>query len=105
MVEFVSYTGAYPNFCSGVLTLRIDGEEVRFGHDYIFESRETDGNYDAFWVTGGTCGFYANGEDYINHDEWQLIESNLPEKYEPYSEELINVFNDNVRWGCCGGCL
>ena len=106
MVEFVSYTGAYPNLCRGVLTLRIDNKEVRFGHDYsIFESWKTDGNYDAFWVTGGSCGFYANGEDYIDHDEWQLIESNLPEKYEPYSEELINVFNDNVRWGCCGGCL
>ena len=79
MVEFVSYTGAYPNLCRGVLTLRIDNKEVRFGHDYsIFESWKTDGNYDAFWVTGGSCGFYANGEDYIDHDEWQLIESNLP---------------------------
>lgn len=104
MVEFVSYTGKYPNLCSGVLTLCIDGEEVRFGHDY-FESWKTDGNYDEFWSTGGACGFYADGEDYIDHDEWQLIESNLPEKYKPYSEELINVFNENVRCGCCGGCL
>ena len=31
MVEFVSYTGEFPNLCRGVLTLRIDGEEVRFG--------------------------------------------------------------------------
>lgn len=106
MVEFVSYTGEYPNLCRGVLTLRIDGEEVRFGHDYnIFESWKTDGNYEEFWTTGGACGFCTNGEDYIDHDEWQLIESNLPEKYEPYSEELINVFNENVWWGCCGGCL
>jgi len=104
MVEFVSYTGKYPNLCSGVLTLCIDGEEVRFGHDY-FESWETDGNYDEFWATGGACGFYADGEDYIDHDEWQLIELNLPEKYKPYGEEMINVFNENVYWGCCGGCL
>ena len=104
MVEFVSYTGTYPNLCSGVLTLRIDGEEVRFGHDY-FESWKTDGNYDEFWATGGTCGFYADGEDYVDHDEWQLVKSNLPEKYKLYGEELINVFNENVRWGCCGGCL
>lgn len=106
MVEFVSYTGKYPNLCSGVLTLRIDGEEVRFGHDYyVLESWKTDGNYDEFWATGGACGFYADGEDYVNHDEWQLVKSNLPEKYKPYGEELINVFNDNVHWGCCGGCL
>ena len=104
MVEFVSYTGKYPNLCRGVLTLCIDGEEVRFGHDY-FESWKTDGNYDEFWATGGTCGFYADGEDYVDHDEWQLVKSNLPEKYKLYGEELINVFNENVRWGCCGGCL
>ena len=57
MVEFVSYTGEYPNLCRGVLTLCIDGEEVRFGHDYgVFESWKTDGNYDKFWVTGGAEG-------------------------------------------------
>ena len=106
MVEFVSYTGKYPNLCSGVLTLRINDEEVRFGHDYsVFESWKTDGNYDAFWATGGACGFYANGEDYVNHNEWQIFEDDLPEEYRKYSKDIINVFNDNVRWGCCGGCL
>lgn len=107
MVEFVSYTGKYPNLCSGVLTLRIDGEEVRFGHDYyVFESWKTDGNYEEFWATGGACGFYNGWEDsYVDHGEWQMVENNLPAKYKKYSEELINVFNDNVHWGCCGGCL
>ena len=106
MVKFVSYTGKYPNLCSGVLTLRIDDKEVRFGHDYsVFESWKTDGNYDAFWVTGGACGFCANGEDYIEHNEWQIFEDDLPEEYRKYSKDIINVFNDNVRWGCCGGCL
>ena len=31
-VKFVSYTGKFPNLCSGVLTLNIDGKEVKFGH-------------------------------------------------------------------------
>ena len=31
-VEFVSYTGGWPNLCSGVLTLKIHGEEHRFGY-------------------------------------------------------------------------
>ena len=39
-VKFISYTGEYPNLCSGVLTLEID-----------------------------------------------------------------EVFNENVEWGCCGGCI
>ena len=55
MVEFVSYTGTYPNLCSGVLTLRIDGEEVRFGHDY-FESWKT---YTS--ILYGTDGTLAGG--------------------------------------------
>ena len=32
-VEFVNYTGSFPNLCRGVLTLNIDGEIVKFGHD------------------------------------------------------------------------
>ena len=27
-VEFVSYSGRYPNLCSGTLVLRIDGKTV-----------------------------------------------------------------------------
>ena len=29
-VKFISYTGEYPNLCSGVLTLEIDGKEYKF---------------------------------------------------------------------------
>ena len=36
-VEFISYTGRYPNLCSGILTLRIDGKEVTFGYNYRTE--------------------------------------------------------------------
>ena len=32
-VKFVSYTGEYPNLCSGTLTLEIKGKKYRFG-DY-----------------------------------------------------------------------
>ena len=83
MVEFVSYTGKYPNLCRGVLTLCIDGEEVRFGHNYgVFESWKTDGNYDEFWVTGGECGFYNGWSDaYVNYGEWIVDEDELPAKY------------------------
>lgn len=43
MVEFIDYTGEYPNLCSGTLTLEIDGEVVRFGN----------GHNVAFWDSGG----------------------------------------------------
>lgn len=31
-VKFISYTGKWPNLCSGILTLEIDGKEVQFGY-------------------------------------------------------------------------
>ena len=29
----------------------------------------------------------------------------VPNKYKEYSEEINDCMNDNVPWGCCGGCL
>ena len=34
-IEFVSYTGAYPNLCSGILTMKVNGKEYEFGHDWL----------------------------------------------------------------------
>ena len=51
-VQFISYTGRYPNLCSGVLTLKIDGEICHFGHEpYSYnydEDRYNDDNYEKF---------------------------------------------------------
>ena len=44
VVEFVSYTGKYPNLCSGVLTLKINGKIYTFGYGQ---------KYDKFWESGG----------------------------------------------------
>lgn len=30
-IEFVSYDGEYPNLCSGVFTVKLDGVETSFG--------------------------------------------------------------------------
>lgn len=46
-VEFIKYTGAYPNLCSGILTLKIDGETVTFGSKY----RKPTPMYEKFWYT------------------------------------------------------
>lgn len=109
-VEFVSYTGKYPNLCSGVLTLKICGEECVFGHnsrDYDYKTGHyKDGNYDAFWSSGGSAGFnggYSNS--YVNQGEWHTDVEALPEKFKKYADEIDRVFNDNVEHGCCGGCL
>lgn len=100
-VEFVSYTGRFPNLCGGVLTLKIDGEEVCFGHDYtVINSWKTDGNYSEFWCSGGGLD-----SDYCSYqNEWEINVEKIPEEYRKYASEIDYIFNSNVPYGCCGGC-
>ena len=104
MVEFVSYTGEYPVLCGGVLTLNIDGTEVKFGWDYR-RPEECANYYPPFWRSGGGCGFYDNWDEYVNYGEWIVNKDELPAKYKKYINEIKEVFNANVPYGCCGGCL
>ena len=89
-VEFVEYTGKYPNLCGGVLTLKIDGEVQKFGNDQT---------YPRFWRSGGFCS-----ADSYGRGEWYIDVSLLPEQFHKYGDEIDNVFNVNVEHGCCGGC-
>lgn len=103
VVRFVSYTGRYPNLCSGLLTLEIEGKEYTFGHDY---NTNTAGDYEKFWSSGGSCGFRNNYQDsYINGGDWCIDADELPEEFRKYVYEIDEVFNSNVSQGCCGGCL
>lgn len=88
-VKFVSYTGKWPNLCHGVLTLNIDGVDVRFGTE----------QHPRFWSSGGSCSMRS-----IGHGEWRIDVSELPEEYRKYAAEIDQVFNENVEHGCCGGC-
>ncbi len=103
-VEFISYTGRYPNLCSGVLTLKIDNEVVKFGHEsknYDWKThKHNDSNYDKFWVSGGGI---RNQCPY--QDEWVINVEDIPEKYRKYAVVIDYLFNENVPRGCCGGCI
>jgi hypothetical protein len=97
MVKFVDYTGKYPNLCTGILTLNIDGIDCKFGYGCEFQP---------FWRSGGCCEFRNNYEDtYIEQDEWIIGKEELPIQFRKYTKEIGEVFNKNVRWGCCGGCI
>ena len=88
MVEFVSYDGKYPNLCSGELVVKIDGEEVNLGRCLR---------------SGGGCYISFDGDEHVTTDDWEIEE--LPAAYEKYRKEIEKVANENVPWGCCGGCL
>lgn len=108
-VQFVSYTGKYPCLCEGVLTLKIEGKDEMFGVDYSKPDwRETEKkNHPKFWKSGGSAGFSGGGyaRSYVNNSEWIIDAKKIPEQYQKYASEIDRAFNENVRHGCCGGCL
>lgn len=112
-VKFIEYTGDYPNLCSGVLTLEIDGVRYKFGHNYthysmkdnVFTDEDKNNpNFESFWSSGG-CVKYRNGDYDVSHGEWEIDVEQIPEQFQKYADEIDSEFNENVQYGCCGGCI
>lgn len=118
-VKFISYTGEYPNLCSGVLTLEIDGKQYKFGHNYanyhfhedindwIIEDEDPQNpNFDSFWTSGGCVTGSAPDWDFeVEHGEWRIDVEELPEQFWDVATEIDAVINENIPHGCCGGCI
>lgn len=97
-LEFISYDGAYPNLCMGTLVVKIGKRTVKFGQ----------GGYPPFWMSGGKFRFTNEGAETVKGG-WELIGSYGLDTYPKYIrnelQNLIRLFNDHVRKGCCGGCI
>jgi len=103
-VKFVSYDGKFPNACSGTLILEIDGKTVTFGNTY----REPKPDYPSFWCSGGSVSFDDQWNENVTSGPWEFssYESDmLPDNFKENKDLLLKVFNENVPWGCCGGCV
>ena len=124
MIEFVEYTGKYPNLCRGVLVLTVDGKEYIFGgkrvgdklvplssgfggeqSDYDNNGRLKAGLYESFWGSGGSVWFDDSWNAYVDDGEWNIDVDSLPDELKAMAEEIAEVFNANVPYGCCGGCI
>ena len=99
-VKFISYTGKYPNLCSGILTLEIDGKKVQFGYKYPMDRHPE--LREPFWESGGSTNWHTN---LVTTGEWKINADELPDEYKKYATEIDYIFNKNVKHGCCGGCL
>lgn len=86
-IEFVSYNGEWPCLCCGNLVLRINEEEV------ILENCMN---------SGGSVYFDSDWEDHVSCGEWRV---DPPDKYAHLRKEIESCVNENVPWGCCGGCV
>lgn len=100
-VKFINYTGRYPNLCSGILTLEIDGIEYTFGSSW----KNPKPDFNSFWCTGGYVHADKDWNFNVGHGEWGINVDNIPEQFRMYATEIDEVFNSSVDWGCCGGCV
>lgn len=117
-VKFISYTGKYPNLCNGVLTLEIDEKVYKFGHNYmnhhydektktwIYTDEDPNNpNFDSFWSSGGSVTHDDDWNFDINFGEWEIDVEELPEQFWDVADEIDEVINENIPYGCCGGCI
>ena len=128
MIEFVSYDGKFPNLCEGLLVVRIDGRLYAFSPYY-------DSMYRSFWNRFNRTealeddsitkvfGFYLKSGGYIDWGEdgenpkivkgkWIIDDKAMKlENGERFilsgeqKSELEKVINQNIEFGCCGGCI
>lgn len=99
-VKFVSYDGKYPNLCRGSLTVEIDGKKVTFGN-----VEEVD--FPEFWSSGGKCRI-SRDDEIIEKEPWTMECANkkdYPRDIWLALPRVLEVMNENVPYGCCGGCL
>jgi hypothetical protein len=85
-IEFVSYDGKYPNLCSGTLTIKVDGKKMS---DHCLRS-------------GGSVWFDKDWSEHVEDGPWGVTFEGLTKEENDVLTELVN---DNVRRGCCGGCV
>ena len=89
MVEFVSYDGKYPCLCMGTLIIKVDDKTYSLNHAMI---------------SGGSICRNESWDMWAEHGDWEVDLEEYPE-LEPYKKEIARVVNENVRQGCCGGCI
>lgn len=114
-IKFISYTGKYPNLCSGVLAVEINGKEYKFGHestDYDFEKQcYINDNFESFWITGGCIRKSKDWDMRAEHAPWEVngywkeVDNDRPQWIIDILPKLLELFNKNVPHGCCGGCI
>ena len=106
-IEFIEYDGEYPCLCMGTLKVKIDGKEIIFSDsDKLIYKKNC---YPKFWRSGGTIKSNGSGwKMWAEKGKWELSaysNEDYPKEILDILDDLIKVFNENVPYGCCGGCI
>ena len=62
-------------------------------------------DFPMFWHSGGRVSFDNDWNANATSGRWQIDSLDLPKQFRKYADEIDDVFNDNVPYGCCGGCV
>jgi len=86
----LSYDGQYPNLCSGTLIVTIGSTE------WVFPSH--------CLSSGGRVTFDENWSENVEQGEWTINQwpEGFPENLKYIVEQKVN---EEIPWGCCGGCV
>ena len=88
----VKYDGKYPNLCAGRLTVTIGDKSYQFSDNPL--------------SSGGSVTFDKYYNECITSGPWSIKEDSWPDDFPPeYRTELLDVINDEIPQGCCGGCV
>lgn len=108
-IKFKSYDGAYPNLCHGRLVVEIDGKEISFGYTTpgFLISEDELSDYPRFWSSGGSVSFDEDWTECVLPGPWELAasEKDYPPEIWGILPDIIDIMNEKVPWGCCGGCV
>lgn len=86
----IQYDGDYPNLCSGHLVVTIDDVVWDFGK---------------YCLSSGGCAYFKDDwKDVVEQGEWSITD--YPKGFpEELKEAVLRKVNEEIPWGCCGGCL
>lgn len=86
----IKYDGAYPSLCAGKLEVWVDNKY------YLFP--------DFCMMSGGGVFYDDDWNSAVTTGEWTI--RHYPENFpEDKKEELLKIINEEIKWGCCGGCI
>ena len=90
-LKFISYNGRAPNLCNGELLMELNEQIIRFPEHCL--------------KSGGSCSYsYSENEKIITEGTWSITK--FPYNFSnELKEEAIKLVNENIPWGCCGGCI
>lgn len=89
-VNFIDYDGKYPALCSGILIYEHNG--IIYNVQYAL-------------ISGGYCTCNEDGNEQMKENEWKLYRDHFQNLNDDEFSYLVEQVNENVDYGCCGGCL